>query len=47
MNDIMGGILIAGVGGLVLVPVAEAGYMYAMANPVQTIAGIGFMDNAF
>ena len=37
--------MIAGAAGLLLAPVAEAGYVYAMANPLKTIAGIGISND--
>ena len=47
MNDTIGSVLIAGTAGLVLAPVAEAGYMYAMANPFSVMTGVGIADNLF
>jgi len=43
-NDTMGRVLIAGVGGLVLAPFAEAGYMYAMVNPEIVTGGTVLID---
>ena len=37
----------AGAAGLLLAPVAEAGYMYTMVNPGRVIGGIGIADGAF
>ena len=45
MNDTIGQVMIAGAGGLLLAPVAEAGYAYAMVNPVSTYNfSVGALD---
>ena len=46
-NDTMNRVLIAGAGGLLMTPVAEAGYALAMSYPLETMAGIGVADNLF
>jgi hypothetical protein len=47
MNDTMGvalgSLALGGAGSLV----ARAGYSFAMTNPVQTMAGVGVLDNLF